>query len=186
MSPGRFRSVPLSAVVVTGALLTAPGCRALGYSADVLQRVPSPDSRYVAVCQEVPAFDGPNYDIRLERPDGTKIRSVHSGGDAMRCAELAWAPDSRTLAWRSGTTVWFIDVDWILARPEGEPRHWPWPSHSFAPRTRPPSGWTFRFVSVDEIWLTPCSVESIGTDCQPDAFERYVIPSPIVPVARND
>ena len=100
------------------------GCAALGYTDRVLWRLPSPDGKLLAVCQEVPVFDGPSYSIRLERPDGTLSKTVYTNGDGDPCSEIAWAPDGRTLAVLSGhvARVRFIDVKWALE--QNAPIHW--------------------------------------------------------------
>src|SRR5688572_9085862 len=96
---GRYRTrrfiTCLVASIVCG-LLTS--CAQLGFRSRVLHSVTSPDGRFVAVCQELPALDGPDFDIRLHAPDGTLIRRVHRGGDAHPCNEVVWSPDSRRLA----------------------------------------------------------------------------------------
>ena len=75
------------AVAVCGA-----GCGALGWRDKVLARVLAPDGTSVAVCQEVPAFDGPDYEVRLEGPDGTRLRRLYRIGDGDPCSEVAWSP----------------------------------------------------------------------------------------------
>jgi hypothetical protein len=68
-----MRTVALVIVVA----VFSQGCAELGYRDRVLHRVPSPrDGTLIALCQEVPAFDGPGYDIRLERGDGTLVRRL--------------------------------------------------------------------------------------------------------------
>jgi hypothetical protein len=92
------------------------GCRQLGYTDRVLWRVPSPDGRVVAVCQEIPVFDGPDFDIRLEQPNGVLRQPLYRIGDGDPCTEVAWAPDGRTLAVLSGhvARIRFVDVEGAL------------------------------------------------------------------------
>ena len=81
--------------------LAAFGCgpaRHLGFSNRVLHDVPSPDGKFRAICQEVPAFDGPEYETRLHRQDGTFVVNLAYGGDAQPCREIAWSTDGAWLA----------------------------------------------------------------------------------------
>ena len=83
-----------AAVLIYGRAVAAE----LGFSNRVLHDVPSPDARYRAVCQEVPAFDGPGYSVRLLRADGVQVRGLWGTGDGDPCHELVWSGDSRYLA----------------------------------------------------------------------------------------
>lgn len=47
----------LLASVMAG-IVAGAGCARFGYSSRVLHRVSYPDGRFLAVCQEVPVFDG--------------------------------------------------------------------------------------------------------------------------------
>ena len=73
----------------------------------------------MALCQEIPVFDGPEYDIRLERPDGSLVRKLYMSGDGDPCSEMTWSPDGRTLAVLTGDVarVKFIDIAWALDHP---------------------------------------------------------------------
>jgi hypothetical protein len=101
---------------VLGLIACLGACAELGFTDRVLWRLPSPDGTLLAVCQEIPEFDGPSYEVRLERPDGTRVKKVYRNGDGDPCSEVAWAPDGRTLAVLSGhvARVRFIDVVWAL------------------------------------------------------------------------
>jgi hypothetical protein len=92
--------------------IAASACGGLGYTDRVLVRQPSPDGQLIAVCQEVPVFDGPNYDVRLERPDGTRVRELYRIGDGDPCSEIAWSPDGRMLGVLTGlpARIMFVDV----------------------------------------------------------------------------
>ena len=64
------------------------GCSELGLTGRVLWRVPAPDGRVVAVCQEVPQLDGPGFEIRLESRDGSPLRRLYEIGDGDPCSGL--------------------------------------------------------------------------------------------------
>lgn len=85
----------------------------LGFSNRVLHDVPSPDGRFRAICQEVPAFDGPEYQTRLHLADGTLVRNLAYGGDGHPCHEVAWSPDGRllTILARQNSALWIVDLD---------------------------------------------------------------------------
>ena len=85
-----------SAVLVL--LVAGAGCGQLGYSSRVLHRLPSPDGRLVAVCQEIPEFDGPGYDLRVEDRGGRRQVRLFRGFDADQCDEMVWAADGSALA----------------------------------------------------------------------------------------
>jgi hypothetical protein len=110
------------------ALLGFAACARLGDTDRVLLRVPAPDRQYVAVCQEIPAFDGPDYNVRLERPDGTLVRDLYSIGDGDGCSEIAWSPDARLLAVLTAhaARIRFVDVKWALAHGNEPAAYWSW------------------------------------------------------------
>lgn len=93
-----FRPAIGTVAAVLAIIVSLAGCARFGFTDRVLLRVPSPDGQMVAVCQEVPEFDGPSFAVRLERPDGTVVRRLYETGDADACSEIAWARDGRTLA----------------------------------------------------------------------------------------
>ena len=90
--------VALAFVTFVPVLLAASACARLGFSNRVLHDVPSPDGQYRAVCQEVLVFDGPEYQTRLHRADGTFVANLAYGNDAFPCAEVVWSPDGSRLA----------------------------------------------------------------------------------------
>jgi hypothetical protein len=98
------------------------GCAQLGFTDRVLWRVQSPTEEAVVVCQEIPAFDGPGYDLRLERSDGTLIRPLYQIGDGDPCSEVVWSDDGHVLAVLSShvARVAFIDVKAALDHPDAE------------------------------------------------------------------
>lgn len=107
-------------------LAASVGCARFGYTDRVRQRVPSPDGSLVAVCQEVPVFDGPEFDVRIERPDGSALRALYRMGDAGGCDEMVWSADGRTLAVLTSHVagISIIDVEWALAHPREPNSHW--------------------------------------------------------------
>ena len=125
-------------VLLICAACALPACERFGYSSRVLLRVPSPDGRIVAVCQEIPEFDGPSFDIRAERPDGTRIRQLLRGGDGDPCSELAWSPDGRVLAVLSThvARVRVADVARMLEQPATASSRWAWRRFNLAGRVR--------------------------------------------------
>jgi hypothetical protein len=174
-------------LVVAACLAVAAvfGCAALGYSNRVLWRVASPNGQLVAVCQEVPAFDGPGYDVRLERPEGGLLRRLYGIGDGDPCTEVVWSPDGRTLAVLSGhvARVRFVDVGWALDNPEVETAHWSWRQVDVSTERIRLEGSDLRFVAPTAIELQVCSARSGGssTSCGTDSLTRRLdIPLPIV------
>jgi hypothetical protein len=106
-----------SAVLVL--LVAGAGCGQLGYSSRVLHRLPSPDGRLVAVCQEIPEFDAPGYDLRVDDRGGRRQARLFRGFDADQCDEIVWAADGSALAvlTRYRALLRIIDVRSSLARP---------------------------------------------------------------------
>lgn len=165
--------------------LGAAGCAALGYSDRVLWRLPSPDGRTVAVCQEVPAFDGPDYDIRLERPDKTLLRSLYGIGDGDPCSEMVWSPDGRTLAVMTAhaARVRFVDVAWALDHPSTRTAYWSWREVSLSTNEQWLRGHGLRFTGPLEVELRLCPMSrGARTDvpCDDARVRRFEIPQPIV------
>jgi hypothetical protein len=87
------------------------GCAEWGYTSRVRIRAASPDGQLIAVCQEVPVFDGPNFEVRLERANGTVVHRVLQSGDGDPCDEIAWSPDGRQLAMLSAHVARIMLVD---------------------------------------------------------------------------
>ena len=138
-------------------VVTGTGCHSFGCTNRVLWRVPSPDGRLVAVCQEVPVFDGPEFDVRLERSDGTVVRNLYHAGDADGCSEIVWSLDGRTLAVVTGhvARVRFVDVSRAL-QSEPSTRLF-WPQIDFSSETSLLLGKDLRFADLDTVELTTCS-----------------------------
>jgi hypothetical protein len=143
-------------LVLGFAVLTA-ACAELGYSNRVLWRLPSPDGTLLAVCQEIPEFDGPSFDLRLEKPDGTVVKKLYQIGDGDPCSEIAWSPDGRTLAVLSGhvARIRFVDVAWALQQ-TSETRHWSWPQVDVGGERDRRNGEALRFTGPREIALHVC------------------------------
>ena len=90
--------ITLALVLACAGSTACRGLRDLGFSNRVLHDVPSPDGRYRAVCQEIPAFDGPEYQTRLHTADGKFVVNLAYGGDAQPCREIAWSTDGVRVA----------------------------------------------------------------------------------------
>jgi hypothetical protein len=180
----------LLAIGLSGVLLASIGCAKFGYTDRVLHRVQSPDGLTIAVCQEVPMFDGPEFDVRLERRDGIRIRELFHMGDGGGCDELIWSPDGRTLAVLTGhtATIRIADVDWALAHPEIHERHWVYRDFSFSSDKVNKRATDLRFVSAFELEFQLCEYSlretqanngqiRCGQQAQP---QRLRIPSPLI------
>jgi hypothetical protein len=155
----KFRAAGVVAAVL------ASGCGGLfdelGYRNRVLHRAASPvDASIVAVCQEVPMFDGPNYDIRLERPDGTKIRGLYGIGDGDPCTEMAWGPDGKTLTVMSNhvARVRFVDVDWALRHLSDEMHYWDTREVSYSSEREWKVSRHLRYVDAQTVAFDVCPV----------------------------
>ena len=140
-------------LVAALACAAVAACAGLGYSDRVLWRVTSPDGRLVAVCQEVPALDGPGYDVRLEHTDGRLQRRLYRIGDGDPCSEVVWSPDGRTLAIVSGhvARVRFVDVAWALAHPDIATQAWSWRQVDVSAASDRSTATALRFVGLAEI-----------------------------------
>ena len=173
------------------AVVAAAACGRLGFSSRVLHRVASPDGRVVAVCQEVPVFDGPEFDVRLERPDGRLVRRLIHMGDGGGCSELAWSADGNSLAVLTGhvSDITVIDVRWALAHPDEQNRHWFARGFSFSREREFVQATSLRFISALEVEFQLCEYSLAETQrnrgkircSQPPHPIRLRIPSPLVP-----
>ena len=170
-------------LVVTLLSMAVAACTGLGYSDRVLWRVPSPDGRLVAVCREVPAFDGPGYDLRLEHTDGSLRRRLYQIGDGDPCTEVAWSPDGRTLAVLSGhvARVRFVDVAWALDHPDVATEAWSWRQVdvSTAKERMTAAGLGFVSSATIELQVGP-PMETAGEHGPRLEARRLEIPLPIV------
>jgi hypothetical protein len=173
-----------SAALVILAACGSQGCAELGYSDRVLHRVASPaDTALIAVCQEVPAFDGPGYDIRLERPDKTVVRRLYASGDGDPCHEIAWSADGRTLAVVSShvARAAIVDVAGALSRPDTATASSSWRSVSLASQDGKQLARRVRFVAPGELQYEVCTHEfGRGVDWRvcaaPAAIRRLRLP----------
>jgi len=149
--------LPLVCFTVIGVAAGVAGCAGLGFTDRVVWRLPSPDGRFLAVCQEIPAFDGPGYSVRLEKTDGTLVKGLYEIGDGDPCSEMAWSPDGRTLAILSGhvARVRFVDVAWAFEQ-TAETRHWSWPQIDLGSERRHQNASALRFTTPREIELQVC------------------------------
>lgn len=148
-----------TAVLVILAAMGSQGCADLGYRDRVLHRVPSPaDRALIAVCQEIPEFDGPRYDIRLERPDSTVVRRLGASGDGDPCHEMAWSADGRTLAVVSSHVARAKVIDVARALSQPEMKNWAWTrSVSLTGQDGPQLARHLRFVAQGEIEYQVCA-----------------------------
>jgi len=160
------------------------GCAALGFSDEVLWRVASPDGQLIAVCQEVPVFDGPDFDLRLERPDGSFVRHLFTSGDGDPCSELVWSPDGRILAVLTGhaARAKFVDVGWALAHPDSPIAHWSRREVSLSSEQVPMRGHDLRFVAPMTVELIVCPpVDGATGDCGAgSAVKRFDVPESVI------
>ena len=170
------------------AVVVTSGCAALGFSDDVLLRAGSPDGQLLAVCQEIPGFDGPGFEIRVERPDGTSPRRMMRLGDGDRCTEIAWSADGRTIAILVGhvARIRFVDVEWALRQKEADYVRWHWRQADVA-GSRLHWGHGLRFTAAREVELSVCpySLDEVRASgayrCTADPVtKRFDIPTPIV------
>ena len=156
----------IGCVVLTAVALA--GCGRFGLTSRVLHRVSSPDGKLVAVCQEIPVPDGPDYDVRLERNDGSVVARLFHLGDGDPCSELAWSPDGRVLGVLTAhaARIHFADVGRALAeRPA--PARWFWPQISFGREGEFTRGSKLRFVTPAEFEVVTCPYDLRETQRDP-------------------
>ena len=174
-------------IALAGCIVVSSACAALGYSNRVLWRVPSPDGQFVAVCQEIPAFDGPGYDVRLETHDGSVIRQLYQIGDGDGCSEVVWSADGRTLAILTGhvARIKFVDVSWALDHREIRTAYWRDVDLS-TEQTRL-VGADLQFVGPTTVQLNVCEAVSKNSQvrCQ-GKIQRFDVPTPIVTGHRRE
>lgn len=142
-------------------LFVTSGCARLGYTNRIQWKIPSPDGQLVAVCQEVPFFDGPGHELRLEHPDGGVVRSFFGGSDADPCDEVVWSADGGRLAMvtRHDGTVWILDVAGAIAderAAEATASGDLWHVSSFTDADGLKQAWNARFVSALELQVDVC------------------------------
>jgi hypothetical protein len=181
---------PLSAILAGALLAGATGCARLGYTDRVLHRLPSPDGNIVLVCQEIPVFDGPEFEVRLERPDGSRMRDLYRMGDGGGCDEVRWSGDGRTLAVLTSHVagIAIVDVEWALSHPDVQNSHWFVRGYSFSSEKRPARAAELRFVSPGELQFQVCeqslsattSVEGRNRCASPARSQRLLVPDPFV------
>lgn len=179
----------LVASVMAGIVVGA-GCGRFGYSSRVLHRLPSPDGQLLAVCQEVPVFDGPEFDVRLERPDGRLVRSLFHMGDGGGCNEMVWSHDGRSLAVLTGHVagITVVDVRWALANPAERNRHWFVRGFSFSSEGNFMQATSLRFVSPTELEFQLCQYSLAETQrhrgritcSRPARPQRLQVPAPLI------
>jgi hypothetical protein len=144
----------------------------------------------VAVCQEVPVFDGPEFDVRLERTDRTVIRQLFHMGDGGGCSEVVWSEDGRTLAVLTShvATITVVDVEWALSHPTVMERHWFTRQFSFSSESVLNHGAELKFLGTSEVEFQLCGYSIQETQrnhgqvrcLEPARPQRLRIPSPLV------
>jgi hypothetical protein len=184
----RHRRSSAFALIVALAIGGQSACSRFGYTNRVLWRVPSPDGAVVAVCQEIPEFDGPGYDIRLESGDGSRIAQLYQIGDGDPCSELAWSPDAKVLAVLSGhvARIRFVDVARVVRDPTVPTKYWSWRQIDLSTEHELQQGTDLRFVGPDEVEVTTCPYDLRQTQrthtrtcTSPEVRKRFRIPTPI-------
>jgi hypothetical protein len=168
------------ALVLVWPLCLASACAQLGLRDRVLARVPSPDGQFIAVCQEVPALDGPNHDLRLERPEGGVAARIWSGGDNYGCGDITWSPDGRMLAIliRHMSTVVVLNTEWARAHLDIVPPV-PWRQFTFSTDRILYRAKNLRFSNNGEIEVTVCESRIKSDACiAPDETRRFAVEPP--------
>ena len=162
------------ATLLCVATLTS-GCRQFGFSDRVLWRVEAPGGHLVAVCREVPEFDGPSYSLWLETPDGEHVGQAKSFGDADPCNEIVWSPDGRVLAVLVGhvARVHFASVD------AGETRSGlgGWQQVTLSTEARLHRARALRFVEPRAVELSVCASEPRAGCLAPESAIRFDVPT---------
>lgn len=150
----RWRADAGRAVLAVLAMLIAAWALS-GCQARTVIRAMSPDGQFVAVCRAIPVFDGPDFEVRLERPDGSVVRTLYRIGDGDACDEIAWAPDGQGLAILTGhlARVRFVDVAFARAHPDVEPRSWYWQQIDLSREGDRRFGRHLQFVGARELEL---------------------------------
>jgi hypothetical protein len=171
------------------AIALSSGCRELGFTNRVLWRLAAPDGKTFAVCQEIPEFDGPSFDIRLENADGSVVRRLYRIGDGDPCTEMAWAPDGQALAVLSGhvARVRVVDVAQAMRRSPDDTSRQFWPQFDFSTRELR-LGKDLRFIAPREIEFTTCAYDLRETQrsrgklkrcTSPAVRQRFSVPTPM-------
>ena len=183
----RFKRI--GPAVLAALVLAASACGNFGFSNRVLWRVPAPGAKLVAVCQEIPEFDGPSFDVRLERPDQSLVAHIWHGGDSQPCSEMAWSPDGRILAILTGhvATVTILNVEWALAHLDRVPPT-PWWQFSFSTERDVRRGEHLRFASAGEIAFDTCPyrLHENGNRCfEPAVTRQFAVEPPLESTIRR-
>ena len=167
-----------SALVVAAVIVAVTGgCRELGFTNRVLWRLPAPDGKTFAVCQEIPELDGPSFDVRLEGADGSVVRRLYRIGDGDPCTEMAWSPDGQALAVLSGhvARVRVVDVAQALRRSPDDTSRQFWPQFDFSTRELR-LGRDLRFIGPREIEFTTCAYDLRETQRSRGKVKRCISP----------
>ncbi len=185
-SRGRWRCGRRAALAALSVVFGA--CALAGCQQRTAIRVTSPDGHLVAVCREIPVLGGPDYELRLERLDGSLVRTLSQIGGGAPCHEVAWAPDGQVVAILTGhvARVRFVDVAWALAHPGVDTRYWSWRQVDLSDEGHHRIGRHLRFVGAREVQLEICEARSGGraqggppTYSAPFVGDQFAIPTPI-------
>jgi hypothetical protein len=190
MSPARqIRRWRLLLLVALIGGTASSSCRELGFTSRVLWRIPAPDGKSFAVCQEIPGFDGPGFDLRLEEAQGGVVRRLYQIGDGDPCSEMAWSPDGERLAVLSGhvARIRVVDVAQARKRRAGDTssHYWHWPQFNFSTENQLRLGKDLRFVGPREIEFTTCTYDLRETQrsrgkvrrcTSPEVRQRFKVP----------
>jgi hypothetical protein len=158
------------------------------YDSKVLLRVSSPDGTLSAVCEQVPAGDGPNYVVRLEREDGTFVRKLFDAGDGGPCNEIVWSKDGRTLGVLSAHVArsTFVDIDWVVKN-ASDTRRAGWREVTFGSESDTMLGRGLRFTGPLEVELDVCRYrladrqrDGYFTCTAPAETRKFAIPQPLL------
>jgi hypothetical protein len=185
------RRVLLAALVVVAIVLAVLAFRMSskrGYASEVLLRVSSPDGTLAAVCQTVPALDGPTYTVRLEREDGGVVRTLFDAGDGEPCSEMVWSKDGRALGVLSAQVARtkFVDIEWVVKN-ASDTRRLGWREVSFGSESQTMLARGLRFTGPLEAELDVCPYrladrqrDGYFTCTAPPVVKKFEIPRPLL------
>lgn len=141
----------------------------------------------MAVCQEVPILDSPDYEVRLEETSGTVVRPLYRIGDGDPCREIAWSGDARPLVVLTshGAGIRFVDVAWALSHTDADISSHFWPQVDIRSEKWSETHmlWVHcvRFVSADAVDVDVCPYQlpvRVPPACAGNTFvKRSAVPN---------